>query len=127
AFEVFERFARRDPIDPRAEQLGVAQPADFAIDENEDLLQDVFGRRARADEAENVTIERLLQHPEETVERLAVSGLSAQREPGLLFAAFHLRPPLVKRRDRSRMFGSTEKISELFHFGRREQERQGDQ
>src|SRR5262249_22308354 len=100
AFEVFERFARRDPIDPRAEQLWLAKPADFAIDENEDLLQDVFGRRARAHEAEDIAIERLLQQLEETVERLAVSGLSAQREPGFLLAAFHLHPPLVKRRDR---------------------------
>ena len=87
AFEVFERFARRDPIDPRAKQLRLAQPADFAIYENEDLLQDVFGRRPRADEAEDVAIERLLQQPEELVEGALLS---------LIALTFLLSPSKVK-------------------------------
>ena len=48
AFQLFERFACGDAISPRAEQFRLAQPANLAIDEDEDLLQDVLGQRARS-------------------------------------------------------------------------------
>src|SRR5215510_2012498 len=94
---MFERFTACNAICPRTKQLRLAQPAQFTVDEEKYLLQNVFGKRPPADQARDVTIERLLEEAKQMIERFAVAGLSQQHPADLLFGAFHLRPPRLMR------------------------------
>src|SRR6185436_16610706 len=103
----FERLARGDAISPGAKQLRLTQPDQLAIDEQKNLLQNIFGQRVRADEAEDVTIQRRLQELEQFIECRTVARLGAQDPTNLLFGAVHLLPPQVKRRRTRLGFGGT--------------------
>src|SRR5918998_633315 len=65
SLQLADDLAARDAVGPRAEQLGLAQPVELAVDEYEDLLQHVLGERGVARRGADVAAERALHRLEQ--------------------------------------------------------------
>src|SRR5262249_33618372 len=91
-----KNLARRDPVTPGAEQLRFAQPAQLPVDPQQNLLEDVFGKRRIAHEAYDVAVERLLDGLEQCLKGIPVPDLGSEHPQRFLFLLSHRCSPTLE-------------------------------
>ena len=73
--QLVEHAVLRHLEQPRREPRAVGEPGQPLVDAEEDLLRQVLGEAAVADEAQHVVVDRLLVRPDDEVERPLVTAL----------------------------------------------------
>ena len=90
AMQVSKRLSRSNLVRPGTKRFRLPQPAQLAINPDEDFLKDVFSPMLVFHEAHEVAKQRLLNTLEEFVQSLVAAGLRLQHPP-----AFALRRCLI--------------------------------
>src|SRR6185436_3110487 len=109
SLQISKRLARRNLVTPRAKRLRLSQPTKLSVDPDKHLLKNVFREMFVADQADDVTKERLLHALEELVQGLAAPGLRLQHPPAFLLRCCLNGHSTIMTRESGTRFGSGEK------------------